>query len=76
MVDANTATPSLLVPLKQAADKLSDGYPKNDRAACDKFNAFTNQVDNKESDGKLTNEQADQLRQAAQAIMAAPECKM
>ncbi|MDP6512603.1 MAG: DUF5011 domain-containing protein [SAR202 cluster bacterium] len=65
---------SLSAPLNTASTILSDNNTNNDGAACGKLNAFTNQVDAKEGSGKLTQEQADELRQAADAIQDSLEC--
>ena len=42
---------------------------------CTRFPILGNQVDDKESDGRLTQGEATQLRQAAEAIKASLGCK-
>ncbi|MCH7969402.1 MAG: NHL repeat-containing protein [Thaumarchaeota archaeon] len=64
---------SLKAPLKNAQDKLDDDNPKNDGAACGKMDAFINQV-NAQEGKKLTTEQADELREAAQSVKDSIGC--
>lgn len=61
-------------PLKTASTILSDNNTNNDGGACGKLNAFINQVDTKEGSGMLTQAQADELRQAADAIQDSLGC--
>lgn len=65
---------SLTARLGQIAELLSDGNPNNDGAACDKLNAFINQVNAKEGSGELTASQASALRDTANEIKAAIGC--
>lgn len=65
---------SLIAPLKNAPKLLTDENPDNDEVVCGKLTAFLDEVDAKEMSGKLTEAQAVQLRQAAEAIKATLGC--
>jgi len=64
---------SLTAPLQNVGDKLTDNNPKNDSAACGKLEGFINQV-NAQEGKKLTLAEADELRQAAQALKNSLGC--
>jgi len=64
---------SLKAPLKNAQDKLDDDNPKNDGGACGKMDAFINQV-NAQEGKKLSTEQANDLREAAQSVKDSIGC--
>ena len=64
---------NLKAPLKNAQVKLNDDNPKNDGAACEKMNAFINMV-NAQEGKKLTSEQAEELREAAQSVKDSIGC--
>jgi len=64
---------NLRAPLKQAQDVLDDDNPKNDGAVCGKINAFINMV-NAQEGKKLTSEQAEKLREAAQSVKESIGC--
>jgi len=64
---------NLKAPLKNAQDKLDDSNPKNDGAACGKMDAFINQV-NAQEGKKLSTEQADELREAAESVKESLGC--
>lgn len=66
---------SLTAPLAQTESVLADSNPNNDASACGKLDAFINEVNAKEKSGKLTSEQASQLRQFAQDIKAKLGCR-
>lgn len=59
--------------LDSAIDKLIDGNPSNDSAACGKINSFVNKVDAFEGKS-LTTVQADLLRVDAQNILSSIGC--
>ncbi len=63
-----------MAPLKQAVKLLNDDNTNNDNAVCGKLNAFINEVNAKEKNGKLTLAQADQLKQQANAIKFSVGC--
>ena len=65
---------SLTAPLKTASKVLSDNNTSNDVAACRKLDAFIKQVGAKEKKGKLSQAQADQLRQAVGTIKNSLGC--
>ncbi len=65
---------SLTGPLNQVVNVLTDDNPNNDGAVCGELNAFIIQVNLKEAIDQLTAEEADQLRQSAEAILAALLC--
>ena len=67
-------TASLLGPLNQVTNLLSDNNPANDISACGSLNAFINEVNAKQASGQLTAAQANQLRQAANAIKVSLGC--
>jgi len=67
---------SLLGPLKKVSKILDDGNPDNDQAACDKLTKFINNVNDKESSGKLDTVIADSLEADAQAIKDAIGCPL
>ncbi|MGD8432275.1 MAG: hypothetical protein PVG43_02940 [Nitrosopumilaceae archaeon] len=50
---------SLLGPLKKVSKILGDSNPDNDDAACDKLDEFIENINDKESSGKLDTENAD-----------------
>jgi len=64
---------SLKASLNKAQDILDDDNPKNDGAACGKMDAFINKV-NAQEEKKLTTEQADELREAAQSVKDSIGC--
>lgn len=64
---------SLTAPLQNVGDKLTDNNPNNDSAACGKLEGFINQV-NAQEGKKLTSPEADELRQAAQAVKNSLGC--
>jgi len=64
---------NLKAPLKNAQDKLDDDNPKNDGAACGKMDAFINMV-NAQEGKKLTTDQAEELREAAQSVKDSMGC--
>lgn len=66
---------SLTASLNEAPAILNDGNPKNDVAACGKLTAFINEVGAQEQNGQLTATQAEELRQAAEAMKAALDCR-
>jgi hypothetical protein len=66
---------SLTAPLGQASAKLDDKNLKNDVAACNKLDAFINQVNAKGKSGQLTPDQAGQLLEMAYAIKANLGCR-
>lgn len=59
----------------QAGDKLSDGNPANDAAACGQLGAALNQVASLEKRGKLTPAQAGALRQAIALVQEGAGCR-
>jgi len=61
-------TNALTKKLKKASKKLTDGNPRNDRAAVNKLNAFINQV-SAQSGKKISEADADALIAAAQGII-------
>ena len=65
---------SLLSSLEKVEGPLTDDNPNNDASACGKLSAFLKKVDAKEKSGKLTAEQAAQLRDGAEAIKAGLGC--
>lgn len=65
---------SLIAPLKQAPKLLEDANPNNDIAVCEKLNAFLIHVDEKETNGNITTEQANSLRDAVALIENALGC--
>ena len=65
---------SLIGPLRQGATLLTDTNPNNDRAACGRLDAFTDQVNSEEASGNLTAAQASQLRRDAAEITTALGC--
>ena len=65
---------SLLGPLNGAITLLTDNDPNNDVAVCGKLTAFINEVNAKQANGQLTEGQADQLRQLANAIKVSLGC--
>lgn len=60
--------------LKQSAKLLTDDNPSNDKAVCDKLGAFTNQIDAKEKSGRLSSDNATELRTAAQDLKTIIGC--
>ena len=71
---ASVLTTGFLNTLENARDKLNDGNTNNDNGACGNLNAFISQVDALEAAGDLTEEQADTLRDGANAIKASIPC--
>jgi len=71
---SNGTAKSLSAPLGEVIDLLEDGNDSNDAAACGKLDAFVNHVNTMENSGKLTPEQADQLRADAEAILESLGC--
>ncbi len=65
---------SLLGPLKKITKILADSNPDNDEATCGKLTEFIDTVDEKESSGKLSPDDADELREAAQRIQNVLGC--
>jgi hypothetical protein len=65
---------SLTAPLSQAVNILQDNNPNNDIAACNQLNAFIQQVNAQTQNNSLTQEQSNQLIQAAQSIRNALNC--
>lgn len=59
---------SLTAPLNQAVNLLQDNNPNNDISACNNLNAFIQQVNAQTQNNSLTQEQSNQLKQAAQSI--------
>ena len=70
----NGVANSLAASLNQATANLDDGNPNNDAAVCGNLTAFINQVDAKEQNGQLTATEAEELREAAEIIMATLGC--
>lgn len=66
---------SLTASLNEAPAILNDGNPHNDVAACGKLTAFINDVGGQEGNGQLTPTQAEELRQAAEAMKAVLGCR-
>ena len=66
-LDKGTQT-SLNGPLHNTIRFLEDNNPSNDAAVCDKLSSFLKQVDAKEANGKLTAQQAEELRRQATLI--------
>ena len=70
----NNVEKSLLGSLKQVSKILDDDNPDNDSAACDKLDDFINNVNSKESSGKISATDADELRDAAISIQGSLGC--
>ena len=64
-------TTSLEAPLNAALAQLSH---INNVAACNQLNAFSNQVNAKQTNGQLTSQQAEDLSQQAKAIQQSIGC--
>lgn len=65
----NGVQQSLISQLKVALRFISDENAANDHITCNKLNTFTTKVTGFESDGLLTAEQADELRQQWRVIL-------
>jgi hypothetical protein len=65
---------SLLGPLHNAVNLLTDNDPTNDASVCSKLDSFLSQVDAKAANGQLTPQQAADLRQQATAIETSLGC--
>ena len=70
----NSIRNSLTAPLSQAVNLLQDNNPNNDIAACNQLNGFIQQVNAQTQNNSLTQEQSNQLIQAAQSIRNALNC--
>jgi hypothetical protein len=70
----NNIKNSLMAPLNQAVNILTDNNPRNDVAVCNQLNAFIQQVNAQTQNHKLTQEQANQLIQSAQSIQNSLGC--
>lgn len=67
-------TASLLAPLQQAEEILTDDNPNNDKAACGKLRAFVLEIDTREANEVLSAQQAAELRQLALGIETGLGC--
>lgn len=74
-LDKGTQT-SLNGPLQNAIKLLTDNNPSNDNSVCNKLNAFLEQVDAKGANGRLTSQQAAEIRQEAKAIQNSLGCEI
>jgi len=65
---------SLLVPLQQVGELLTDANPNNDRAACGQLRTFINEVEVLEQDRQLSSVHAFDLNESALNIMTSLGC--
>jgi hypothetical protein len=70
----NSIRNSLTAPLNQAVNLLEDNNPNNDVSVCNQLNAFIEKVNAQKQNNRLSQEQANQLIQAAQSIRNALNC--
>jgi len=70
----NSLGNSLTAPLNQAVNILEDTNLNNDRSACNKLGAFIQQVNAQTQNNSITQEQSNQLKQAAQSIQNSLGC--
>ena len=70
----NSLGNSLTAPLNQAVNILEDTNTHNDISACNKLVAFIQQVNAQTQNNRLTQEQSNQLKQAAQSIQNSLGC--
>jgi hypothetical protein len=70
----NSILTSLLAPLKQAVNILENNNPTDDVSVCNKLNAFIQKVNAQTQNNRLSQEQANQLIQAAQLIRNSLSC--
>ena len=71
---ASSIRNSLTAPLNQAVNILENNIPTDDVSVCNKLNAFLQQVNAQTQNNRLTQEQSNQLIQAAQSIRNALNC--
>jgi hypothetical protein len=71
---ASSIRNSLTAPLNQAVNILENNIPTDDVSVCNKLNAFIQQVNAQTQNNRLTQEQSNQLIQAAQSIRNALNC--